>query len=287
MTAVPDLPDRQIEPGRFGESAAPPAAPPAARVSLLGLDFDRLTQDQVIRHVAAAIGLGRGGTIVTPNVDICRLARRDAAKRALVTGASLVVPDGVPLLWAARLRGDPLVERITGASLIFALAEAAVAGGWPIYLLGGQPGVAELAGQQLCRRYPGLIVAGTYSPPLRFDAAADSVEALRQELTAAEPRIVFVGLGFPKQELLISRLRRSLPAAWFVGCGAAIPLAAGAVRRAPGWMQRCGLEWAFRLAREPGRLFSRYLIHDLPFAVALLAGSVAGRITRRRPAGDG
>ena len=81
--------------------------------------------------------------IVTPNVDICRLARRDAAKRALVRGASLVVPDGMPLLWAARLRGEPLVERITGASLIFSLAEAAAAGGWPVYLLGGQPGRAE------------------------------------------------------------------------------------------------------------------------------------------------
>src|SRR5260370_1878711 len=116
-----------------------------------GVGFDPLTEAQVVVHVMAASSLGRGGYIVTPNIDICRAASRDPAQRELITGASLVVPDGMPLLWAARILGEPLKERITGASLIFSLTEAAAQHGRSIYLLGGAPGVPDAPGEALRR----------------------------------------------------------------------------------------------------------------------------------------
>ena len=124
-------------------------------------------------------------------------------------------------------------------------------------------------------------IAGADAPPPGFDRGPAELEAVRARLVQAKPDIVFVGLGFPKQERVIAALVADLPTAWFVGCGAAIPLAAGVVPRAPGWMQRAGLEWLFRLLREPRRLFRRYLVDDLPFALRLLAGAVAARLLPR------
>jgi N-acetylglucosaminyldiphosphoundecaprenol N-acetyl-beta-D-mannosaminyltransferase len=251
----------------------------AARVSIAGAGFDILTHAQLIENVAAAIRDGVGGTIVTPNIDICHRIGRDPSSRGFITSASFVVPDGMPLLWAARLVGRPLVERITGADLIYSLSSSAAAGGWPIYLVGGMPSVdsrptaAERAADRLVELYPGLEIAGTYAPAAKFSAMTDDIEVLGKELARTEPKVVFVGLGFPKQERLISRLIPVLPDAWFIGCGAAIPYAAGELRRAPGWMQQTGLEWIFRLVSEPRRLAGRYLRRDLPYAAELLASS--------------
>jgi N-acetylglucosaminyldiphosphoundecaprenol N-acetyl-beta-D-mannosaminyltransferase len=246
-----------------------------------GLDFDALSEEQVRARIIADLADGRGGWVVTPNIDICRRIGKDPAARDLVRGASLVVADGMPLVWAARLYGDPLPERVTGASLIFTLSAAAAAGGWSVYLLGGEPGVPERAAAELARRYPGLKVAGTDAPPPGFDVAEVS-----QRLAAARPDIVFVGLGFPKQERVIAAVAPDLPGAWFIGCGAAIPFAAGALPRAPRWMQQTGLEWAHRLLSEPRRLFRRYLIDDLPYAARLLIGAaVTPKISASSAAG--
>jgi exopolysaccharide biosynthesis WecB/TagA/CpsF family protein len=251
-------------------------------VPLAGLRFGRLTEAQVVEHVVTASRSGQGGWVATPNIDHCRLARRDEALRRLVASTSVIVPDGMPLIWASRLRGDPIPERVTGASLIFSLTEAAAHYGCSIYLLGGRPGVPEQAADELRRRYPELKVAGTDAPPVGFDTDPQAIAAVHERLAAAAPGIVYVGLGFPKQERLITRLAPSFPGTWFVGCGAAIPFAAGALLRAPQWMQRTGLEWTFRLASEPRRLFSRYLVHDLPFALTLLAVSAVDRLRHRR-----
>jgi N-acetylglucosaminyldiphosphoundecaprenol N-acetyl-beta-D-mannosaminyltransferase len=247
----------------------------AKRVSLAGLEFDRLREADVVQHIIMASENGSGGWVVTPNVDICRQARRDRAAASLVREATLIVPDGMPLIWAARLRCDPLAERVTGSSLIYSLTSAAAASGRSVYFLGGEPGVPDLAGTRLAGRYPGLKVAGASAPPVGFDQAPDGVRSVCDSLALAAPDIVFVGLGFPKQERLISRLACVLPGTWFVACGAAIPFAAGALPRAPRWMQRAGLEWMFRLLREPRRLFRRYLVDDLPYAAGLLLVSLA------------
>jgi N-acetylglucosaminyldiphosphoundecaprenol N-acetyl-beta-D-mannosaminyltransferase len=259
----------------------------AARVTIAGAGFDTLTQAQLVENVSAAIRGDIGGTIVTPNIDICHRIGRDPSSHGFITSASFVVPDGMPLLWAARLVGRPLVERITGADLIYSLSAAAAAAGWSIYLVGGMPSVdsrptaAQRAADRLVELNPGLEIAGTYAPAVKFSAMTDDIEVLCKELAEFEPKVVFVGLGFPKQERLIARLIPVLPNAWFVGCGAAIPYAAGELRRAPGWMQRTGLEWIFRLVREPRRLAGRYLRRDLPYAAALLTDSAWCGLRRR------
>lgn len=254
------------------------------RTRLAGLEFDRLTEAAAVDHIMAASQRHEGGWAATPNVDICRQTRRDPALHSLVTTASLIVPDGMPLVWAARLLGHPFPERVAGGSLIFSLSEAAAQQGRSIYLIGGAPGVPQRAGDELRRRYPGLRVAGADSPPLGFDQDRLAIEAIRDRLTTAAPDIVYVGLGFPKQERLIADLAPACPRAWFIGCGAAIPYAAKTLPRPPRWMRRTGLAWLFRLMNEPRRLFRRYLVDDLPFAITLLASSAAGRLaslTRR------
>ncbi|WP_405141837.1 WecB/TagA/CpsF family glycosyltransferase [Sphaerisporangium sp. NBC_01403] len=250
------------------------------RVKVAGVEVDALTEGEVVGHVVAALARGEGGHVVTPNVDICRACSRDPEVRALVAGADLAVPDGMPLVWASRLLGTPVPERITGADLIWSLSEAAASNDLPVYLLGGPPGVAVRASEVLADRYPGLHVAGVVSPPHGFDTSEEGVMAVREVLLAARPRLVFVGLGFPKQDRLIAALRADLPGAWFVGCGSAIAFTAGSVRRAPEWMQRSGLEWLFRLAAEPGRLARRYLVDDLPFALRLLTVCLLKRLIK-------
>jgi N-acetylglucosaminyldiphosphoundecaprenol N-acetyl-beta-D-mannosaminyltransferase len=242
-----------------------------------GLDFDALSEQQVVTRIVGDLGDGRGGWVVTPNIDICRQLSRDPAARELVSGASLIVADGMPLVWASRLRGRPLPERVAGASLIFTLSAAAAASGKSVYLLGGEPGVPGRAAAELARRYRSLLVAGTCAPPVGFDRQPGEIEGIAAKLAQTRPDIVFVGLGFPKQERLIAALAPDLPAAWFIGCGAAIPFAAGALPRAPHWMQRLGLEWTYRLISEPRRLFRRYLVDDLPFALRLIVTSALAR----------
>jgi N-acetylglucosaminyldiphosphoundecaprenol N-acetyl-beta-D-mannosaminyltransferase len=240
-----------------------------------------LTQAQVVDRVVAELRSGRGGHIVTPNVDICRAASRDSSVHELLAGAELAVADGMPLVWASRLMGTPLPERVTGADLIWSLSMAAARNGFPIYLLGGAPGIPERAARELTGRIDGLTVAGITAPPYGFEDCARARARISEELLAAAPRLVFVGLGFPKQDRLIATLRDDLPGAWFVGCGAAISFAAGVVRRAPVWMRVWGLEWLFRLLTEPTRLARRYLVDDLPFAIRLLLPCVVRKVTGR------
>jgi N-acetylglucosaminyldiphosphoundecaprenol N-acetyl-beta-D-mannosaminyltransferase len=249
----------------------------AAKARLVGIAFDRLTETQVIEHVIDAMHRGHGGWVVTPNIDICRLAARDPGLQELISSASLVVPDGMPLLWAAALRGDPLAERVTGSSLIYSLTAAAAKHGRSIYLMGGDPSVPARAAGQLRRLHPGLVIAGTDAPPADLAMTDGGIDIIRARLTATAPDIVYVGLGFPKQERLVARVASAFPATWFIGCGAAIPFVAGTIPRAPRWMQRIGAEWLFRLAIEPRRLSGRYLVHDLPFAARLLAGCASER----------
>jgi N-acetylglucosaminyldiphosphoundecaprenol N-acetyl-beta-D-mannosaminyltransferase len=272
-----------VRPTRGGPDQ-PQATGRPERLRLAGIEFDRLTEAAVIDRVIAQSQLGQGGWIATPNIDICRKAGRDERLRAIVGTASLVVPDGMPLMWAARLRNEDLPERVTGSGLIYSLSAAAAEQGRSIYLLGGAAGVPDRAGQELSRRFPGLKVAGAAAPPVGFDQTAEGLSAVRDELRRAAADIVYVGLGFPKQERVIAELAPALPQIWFVACGAAIDFAAGERQRAPRWLQRAGLEWLFRLVMEPRRLFRRYLVDDAPFAAALLASSAAERL-RTRPAG--
>ena len=249
---------------------------PVGAVSVMAV-----TEDEVAEYVSEAWRRGEGGSIVTVNVDILRAATRDSDVAALIEDAEIVVADGMPLIWATTVAGQKLPERVTGASLVWRLAEAASRTRRSVYLIGGDTGVPEGAALALLRRFPGLRVVGTESPPFGFENDEQQVADLVGRVSRARPDLVLVGLGFPKQENLIVHLRRVLPRAWMLGCGAGIPLAAGQFRRAPVALQKSGLEWVHRLVLEPRRLARRYLLHDLPFALLLLATSVGVRVSRR------
>jgi N-acetylglucosaminyldiphosphoundecaprenol N-acetyl-beta-D-mannosaminyltransferase len=248
-------------------------------VALGGLRFAALTEGEVVHRVRAALARGIGGRIATPNVDILRRAELDDSVRADLETADLLVADGAPLVWAARLAGTPLPERVTGSGLIWALSYGLGQDGSSVYLLGGDPSTdgAARAADNLLGQFPSLRIAGCESPGYGFERDRRSLQAVMQRVVEAEPDLVFVGLGFPKQERLIEYLRPVLPTSWFLGCGAAINFVAGDCVRAPVWMQRSGLEWAHRLAKEPRRLARRYLREDAPYAVRLLATSAMRR----------
>lgn len=251
-------------------------------VQLGNLSLEALTEREVVGAVRDAWATGRGGAIIPVNVDVARtVARRPALADLLATDA-LVIADGMPLVWAARLGGNPVPERVAGASLMFSLSEAAAAESRSVYVLGGAAGVPDMAADALQARFPGLRIAGADSPPFGFDDTVEGVQQTVAAVIAAAPELVLVGLGFPRQERLIGQLRQAMPSAWFLACGGGIAMAAGLVSRASPFLQRLGLEWAHRLVMEPRRLARRYLRDDLPFAVALLTRVALGRITRRR-----
>jgi N-acetylglucosaminyldiphosphoundecaprenol N-acetyl-beta-D-mannosaminyltransferase len=247
------------------------------RIALAGVEFDCVVEADVVAHVLGELGEGRGGRIITPNVDILRRTTNDTEARHHVGSATVVVADGAPLVWASRLARKPLPARVPGSDLIWSLSAALDGTERSVYLLGGEPGTAEIAASVLRKRFPALTVSGFDSPPFGFDTDPDTLEVVCRRAAEAKPDVVFVGLGFPKQERLINRLHDRLPATWFMGCGAAIGFVAGVRRRAPDWMQRTGLEWVHRLITEPRRLMRRYLVEDMPFAVRLLTTSALGR----------
>ncbi len=236
------------------------------RVRLFGLPLDALSPEAVEARLDALAGDGRHHQVVTVNTDFVAVARRDPSFHALVCDADLVVPDGAPILWAARLRGHRLPSRITGPDIIAMAVRHARARGSALYFLGGAPGVAARAVDQLRLRYGAFNVAGISAPAAGLDAAADA--RLAREVRDAAPDFVFVGFGCPKQDFWIRRHRDLVPAVC-VGVGGSFNYLSGDIRRAPSWAQRSGLEWAFRLATEPRRLARRYLLDDFPVALAL------------------
>jgi N-acetylglucosaminyldiphosphoundecaprenol N-acetyl-beta-D-mannosaminyltransferase len=251
------------------------------QVDIHGITFAAVGEREAVRHVADSASRGVGGWVVTPNLDIVRQCARDPAIARMVRSADLIVADGMPLVWASRLQRTPLPERVAGSNLVGLLSEEAARRGLSVFLLGGMPGTAEAAARVLQARHPGLRVAGTWCPPFGFEKDEAQMQAMHEAIRDSRPDIVFVGLGFPKQERLIERLRPAQPAAWWLGIGISFSFLAGEVSRAPGWMQRTGLEWVHRVAQEPRRLARRYLVDGLPFAVRLFARSMRVRAVGR------
>ncbi|AWN54351.1 WecB/TagA/CpsF family glycosyltransferase [Methylobacterium sp. 17Sr1-1] len=185
-------------------------------------------------------------------------AQKDAALRAAHHDALLVVADGRPLSWIGRWRGLDPVRQVPGIEAVEALCRAGADQGWRHYFLGGDKGVADLLATTMRARVPGLQVAGVETPPFRPLDAAET-EAMRARIRASGAQIVWVGLGTPKQELFMAAHAPHLPGTIAMGVGAAFDVATGRIPRAPRRLQVAGLEWAYRLAREPRRLWRRYL----------------------------
>jgi N-acetylglucosaminyldiphosphoundecaprenol N-acetyl-beta-D-mannosaminyltransferase len=248
---------------------------------LMGIRLDGISHDSLIDRIVSDLEADRGGWLVNPNLDCLRICVADDEVRDLVNRADLVVADGVPLVWAARLRGDIPPDRVAGSTLIWSLAAAAGARGIGVFLLGGADDEMDArAAAALRERCPDLRVAW-HVPPFGFENDPEATRAIDDALDAFGSAVVFCGLGFPKQERLMDRIAGAHPSSWFLGSGASISFVAGRTARAPVWMQDRGLEWLFRLVSEPRRLWRRYIVHDLPFAVRLFAWAGSRRFARK------
>lgn len=247
---------------------------------IMGARVHALTESEAVEAIMRSALAGGGHWTVTANLDHLRRYRSEPLAREILDGADLVLADGAPLVWASRLTDRALPERVAGSDLIWSICEAAGRVGASVFLLGGAPGAAERSAEILTDRFPRLRIAGTICPPVGFDADEDQLREICATVRAADPQIVFVGLGFPKQDLLIRRLRRSAPNAAFIGVGISFSFVAGVVARAPRWIQTAGAEWLYRLWREPRRLGRRYLLEGIPFAILLFASTARHRLAR-------
>lgn len=234
--------------------------------------FDAITEAQAIEIVTTGLRQGAGGWVITPNVDVLQKATRDEELLELVEQADLVLADGMPIVWASRLAGRDLPERVAGSDLAPKLARRAARDGAAMMLVGGPPGAAESAAARLVADHPDLRI-GSHCPPLGFEQSRERLQDLEAAVGALTPCICLVGLGFPKQERLCRQLAERFPDSWFISVGATIEFLAGLRPRAHPALRLAGLEWLHRLALEPRRLGPRYLRDDLPFAATLLTAS--------------
>jgi N-acetylglucosaminyldiphosphoundecaprenol N-acetyl-beta-D-mannosaminyltransferase len=222
-----------------------------------GVPFMPLTLAETAETVSTLIEKGHPTFFITANTHYTMLTRENPDLKIVNARAAFIVADGAPLVWAARRRSVPLPERVAGSDLIFTLSELAAQRGYRLFFAGGTPGVAEEAARQLTARYPGLQVVGTAAPSFHRPTA-DDYSKLRAQIIETRPHLLIVAASMPHGERWLSTHLKDLGVPVGVNLGASIDFAAGRFNRAPRWMQKFGLEWAFRLMLEPGRLSSRY-----------------------------
>jgi N-acetylglucosaminyldiphosphoundecaprenol N-acetyl-beta-D-mannosaminyltransferase len=242
-------------------------------VPVVGLGLAPLSLAQAAEQVLAWAQAGESRTLCAANVHMVMEAHDDPAFQAVVNGADLVVPDGVPLAWAMRLLGQRQ-ERVYGPALMLETCRLASLRGVPVGLYGSTPEVLARLQERLGAWFPALTIPFVRSPPFRPQTPEEET-ALLEAFRASGAAILFVGLGCPKQERWMAAQRPRLPAV-MLGVGAAFDFHAGTLPQAPAWLQRAGLEWLFRLAQEPRRLWKRYLKHNPRFVALLLLQLIRG-----------
>ena len=249
------------------------------RVNIIGVGISAMSLDLAVRQMASWIDSRTRQYVNVCTVHTIMECGRSPALRSIVNKSGMATSDGMPLVWLCRYHGHAEATRVYGPDLLPAFCEYSVSRGYRHFFYGGADGVApELAGE-LERRYPGLQVAGTHSPPFR--AAGELEEAaVIEKINSAKPDVVWVGLGTPKQDFWVARHRPVLDAPVLVAVGAAFDFLTGRVPQAPLWMRRNGLEWLFRLMCEPRRLAYRYLVYN-PLFIARVLAQISG--LRRYP----
>jgi N-acetylglucosaminyldiphosphoundecaprenol N-acetyl-beta-D-mannosaminyltransferase len=233
----------------------------APRVNILGVGISAINQDYALNQIDGWIQAGRRHYVSVCTVHTVMECQNDSAMRNAVNNAGMATPDGMPLVWLAKRDSEHAVE--------LAVCQRSVERRYKHFFYGGAVEVPELLSAELRSQFPGLQVVGTYSPPYR-----DLTQQEEQEIIAAinqvDPDIIWVGLGTPKQDLWMARHRSTLNAPVLIGVGAAFDFHTKRLPQAPLWMQRSGLEWFFRLSREPSRLWYRYLVYNPAFIVSVL-----------------
>jgi N-acetylglucosaminyldiphosphoundecaprenol N-acetyl-beta-D-mannosaminyltransferase len=239
---------------------------------ILGVPIDDLNMEEALERIEEFITIGRttGKThqIATVNADFVVNALKDPELRHLLQEADMATADGMPLVWGARALGVPLEGRVTGADLVPALAARAARRGYSFYLLGAAPGVAACAAEVLKERYPNLIVAGVASPP--YGSVLEMDRTILDNIKRVQPDILLVAFGNPKQEKWIGMYGREVGVPVMIGVGGTLDFIAGRTKRAPEWLQRTGMEWLYRLAQNPRRLWRRYVVDLFGFGAFFL-----------------
>lgn len=233
------------------------------RMRFMNTYIDNVTESEAVAHIEKCINERKIGHVITPNVDQIVRIEKDPYFKEICDNAELILADGHPLLWISKLYGRPIKEKICGSDLVPHLCSLASKKGYRVFLLGAEEGVAAKASYNLERDYPGIIIAGTYSPPYGFEKDAREIDTINNMLKKSEADLLFVGMGVPKQDRFIYENMQEYQIPMSFSIGATIDFIAGKQKRAPKWMSKHGLEWFYRFLQEPKRLFKRYFIDDL------------------------
>lgn len=248
-------------------------------VWIWGLPFAPLSRSAAAEAVAALIEAGRPSFFITANTHYAMLSHRSPELREVNDRAAFLLADGAPIVWASRWRGQALPERVAGSDLIHDLCARAAVRGHRLFLLGGAPGVADEAARRLLERHPGLNIVGTHAPPFR-ELSESEQHDLHQRIRAAAPHLLLIASTMPRGEIWLAEQVERLGVPVGVNVGAAFDFVAGRIPRAPLWLQRVGLEWAYRLSREPRRLAPRYAKNGW-FLLRMAGRDFLGTIWRR------
>lgn len=234
-----------------------------ARIKFMNTDIDNLTMEETLNEIDKLIQKKNCSYVVTPNVDHIVRLEKDEELQKVYKNASLILTDGKPLIWISKWYKTPIKEKISGSDLFPKVCELAANKNYTMYLLGAAEGVADTAAKNLMKKYPGLNVVGTYSPPFGFEKNEQEMNKIKTQIQDVHPDILIVGLGCPKQEKFMYYHCKELGVPISFGLGASIDFEAGNIKRAPKWMSNHGLEWLYRFSKEPKRLFKRYFVDDL------------------------
>lgn len=227
--------------------------------------IDDVTKEEAIEHIEYCINNRIIGQIITPNVDQIVRLEWDEYFRKICENCELLLVDGHPLLWTAKLYGQPFKEKICGSDLVPILCSMAAQKGYSVFFLGAAPGVAQLAVDNLLKQNPSLKIAGVYSPPLGFEKNPKEINDINLMLKASKADMLFVGMGVPKQDIFIYENMHIYDIPMSFSIGGTIDFIAGKQKRAPKWMRKIGFEWLYRLICNPKRMFKRYILDDSKF----------------------
>ena len=232
-------------------------------MKFMNTEIDNLTMKETIDEIDKLIKKDKNAYVVTPNVDHIVKLETDKELQEVYKDADLILTDGKPLIWISKFYKTPIKEKISGSDLFPLLCEMAAEKGYNMFFLGAGEGVANKAAQNLTNKFPKLNIVGTYSPPFGFEKDKKEIEKIINMVNKANTQILIVGLGCPKQEKFIHKYRKELNVPISLGLGASLDFEAGNIKRAPKWMSDNGLEWLYRLSKEPKRMFKRYIVDDV------------------------
>ena len=234
-----------------------------SRIKFLNTEVDNLTMNEAVQKIEQLILNKKPSYVVTPNVDHIVKLESDKEFQEVYKEADLILTDGMPLIWISKLKKNPIKEKVSGSDLFPEVCKLAAYKGYKVFLLGAAEGVAAKAAENLKEKYKGLNVVGTYSPSYGFEKKEHEIQEIIKMINEVKPDILAVGLGAPKQEKFLYNYRKQLNVPISLAIGASIDFEAGNIERAPEWMQYSGLEWFYRLCKEPKRMFKRYLVDDM------------------------